>query len=108
MRSVGGACGIFWRNQLWLRQIELSAPPDHKAVWYQTLHERMACRCSTKTIYSASRNRRASSFLRHWAFVIGHLRQHVGGAARVINDVVRLEQSGNHHHALCPGVDHAL
>src|SRR6266699_5001010 len=28
------------------------------------------------------------------------LRKHVGGAARVINDAVRLEQSRNHHYAL--------
>src|SRR5947209_13498813 len=34
--------------------------------------------------------------------------QHVGGAARVINDAVRLEQRRNHHNAPCPGVDHAL
>src|SRR2546427_1992103 len=36
------------------------------------------------------------------------LRKHVGGAARVINDAVRLEQSRNHHYALCPGADHTL
>jgi hypothetical protein len=41
-------------------------------------------------------------------FSSGHLGQHVGGAARVINNAVRLEQGRNHHNALCSGVDHAL
>src|SRR5437762_11174038 len=36
------------------------------------------------------------------------LRQHVGRTARVINNTVRLEQGGNHHNALCSGVDNAL
>src|SRR5215831_18396260 len=48
------------------------------------------------------------SFLRHWSFCVGHLCQHVSGAAGVINNAVRLKQRGNHHHSLCPGVDHAL
>src|SRR6266480_3115946 len=36
------------------------------------------------------------------------LREHVSGAARVINNAVRLEQSGNHDNTLCPGVDNCL
>src|SRR5437667_5742743 len=37
-----------------------------------------------------------------------HSCQHVGGAARVINNAVRLQQSRNHHNALCTRVDHTL
>src|SRR5437762_1195113 len=36
------------------------------------------------------------------------LREHVGDAVGVINNAVRLEQGGDHHHALCSGVDHTL
>src|SRR5882757_2811379 len=48
------------------------------------------------------------SFLRHWLFVIRHLCQHIGGAARVINNAMRLEHGRNHHNALRPGIDHLL
>src|SRR5216117_4026999 len=36
------------------------------------------------------------------------LRQHVGSAARVINDAVRFEQGGHHHHSHCASVDDTL
>ena len=36
------------------------------------------------------------------------LGQHVGGAARVINNAMRLEQGRNHDNALRPGIDHLL
>src|ERR1700704_1685993 len=36
------------------------------------------------------------------------LREHVRDAARVVNDVVRSKQSGNHHDPLCPGIDNLL
>src|SRR6266550_1867151 len=42
------------------------------------------------------------------SFVIRHLRQHVGSAARVINNAVRFEQGGNHGNALRTRVDHLL
>src|SRR5205823_14132039 len=35
-------------------------------------------------------------------------RQHVRGAARVINDAVRFEQGGNHDHAIRAGIDDSL
>src|SRR6266700_2407685 len=36
------------------------------------------------------------------------LRQHIGGAARVINDAVRFEQGRNHDHALGASINNAL
>jgi hypothetical protein len=36
------------------------------------------------------------------------LGKHIGGAARVINNAVRLEQGRNHDNALRPGIDHLL
>ncbi len=57
---------------------------------------------------SARNDKEALAFGFCHSFVIGHSREHVGGAARVINDAMRLEQRRNHHHALCSGVYHAL
>jgi len=42
------------------------------------------------------------------SFGIRYSCKHIGGAAGVINNPLRLQQRGNHHHAFCPGVDHAL
>src|SRR5205809_4565353 len=36
------------------------------------------------------------------------LREHIGRTARVISDAVGAEQGGNHHNALCSGVDNTL
>ena len=46
-----------------------------------------------------------------WSVVKWSIRpscEHIGGAARVINDAVRFEQGRNHDDALCAGVDHTL
>src|SRR5205823_5169454 len=36
------------------------------------------------------------------------IRQHIGSAARVINNAVRLKQGGNHNNTLRSGFDHPL
>src|ERR1051326_1938980 len=39
---------------------------------------------------------------------IRHLCKHIGGAPRVIDNAVRLEQRRNHDHSLCSGINHSL